>query len=189
MKPWQHILLGILLGLLFAGLILLFVLPQRGTPIPLVTITANPAVRQTPEIGQIKVEITGAVKRPGVYDFPKGTHLVEAVELAGGAAEGADFSKMNLALVLKDGQKINIPNLTSQNEISDQVGSGVLLDINTATADQLMSLPQIGELKAQAIVNYRNDHGRFKALDDLMEVPGIGESIFEGLKSLITIDT
>jgi len=63
-----------------------------------------------------------------------------------------------------------------------------LLDINTATAEQLMALPQIGEFKAQAILTYRNDHGSFQALDDLMEVPGIGESIFAALKNLITIN-
>jgi len=65
MKPWQHILLGILLGLLFAGIILLFILPQRGTPIPLVTVTANPSANTTPEAETIKVELAGAVKQPG----------------------------------------------------------------------------------------------------------------------------
>ena len=188
MKAWQHILLGIMLGLLFAVIILLFILPQRGAPIPLVTITANPAAKQTPEIDQIKVELAGAVKQPGLYDFPKGIHLVEAIELAGGAAEGADFSKLNLALVLKDGQKITIPNLNHQNEAYALTGSGTLLDINTATAVQLMDLPEIGESKAQAILTYRNDHGPFQTLDDLMEVPGVGETIFETIKDLIIIN-
>jgi competence protein ComEA len=189
MKPWQHILLGILLGLLFAGIILLFILPQRGTPIPLVTITANPAANKTPEIDQIKVELAGAVKEPGIYDLPKGMHLVDAIARAGGAAENADLSKLNLALVLKDGQKINIPSSGIQNPASFNAisGSSSLLDINTATAEQLMALPQIGELKAQAILTYRNDHGPFQTLEDLMEVPGIGESIFEALKNLITV--
>ena len=188
MKAWQHILLGILLGLLFAGLILLFILPQRGAPIPLVTLTANTAVKQTPEVDQVKVEMSGAVKQPGVYDFPKGIHLVEAIGLAGGAIEGADLSKLNLALVLKDGQKITIPSLNNQNEPSYLVNSGALLDINTATAEQLMNLPEIGELKAQAILTYRSDHGPFQTLDDLMEVPGVGESIFETIKDLITVN-
>ena len=188
MKAWQHILLGILLGLLFAGIILLFILPQRGTPIPLVTITANPAAKKTPEVDQIKVEFAGEVQQPGLYDFPKGIHLVEAIELAGGAAEGADLSKLNLALVLKDGQKITIPSLNHQNEATFLLSSGALLDINTATAEQLMDLPEIGELKAQAILTYRNDHGPFRTLDDLMEVPGIGETIFETIKDLIIIN-
>ena len=190
MKPWQHILLGILLGLLFAGIILLFILPQRGTPIPLVTVTANPSANTTPEAETIKVELAGAVKQPGVYDLPKGIHLVDAIELSGGMAVDADLSKLNLALVLKDGQKISIPTSNAQNSATNNGNLGLsgLLDINTATAEQLMALPQIGEFKAQAILTYRNDHGSFQALDDLMEVPGIGESIFEALKNLITIN-
>jgi competence protein ComEA len=190
MKTWQHVLLGVFLGLLFAGIILLFILPQRGAPIPLVTITANPNARTTPQAESIKVEFAGAVKKPGVYDLPKGIHLVDAIELAGGAEEDADLSKLNLALVLKDGQKISItttgtPNSSSLYSISGSTG---LLDINTATAEQLMALPQIGELKAQAILTYRNDHGPFKTVEDLMDVPGIGESIFETLRNLITIN-
>jgi len=190
MKPWQHILLGILLGLLFAGIILLFILPQRGTPIPLVTVTANPSANTTLETETIKVELAGAVKQPGVYDLPEGIHLVDAIELSGGTAVDADLSKLNLALVLKDGQKISIPTSNAQNSATNNGNLGLsgLLDINTATAEQLMALPQIGELKAQAILTYRNDHGPFQTLDDLMEVPGIGESIFEALKNLITIN-
>jgi competence protein ComEA len=190
MKPWQNVLLGILLGLLFAAIILLFILPQRGTPIPLVTITANPAVNKTPEIEQIKVELVGAVKQPGVYDFPKGIHLLDAIDLSGGVAEGADLSKINLALVLKDGQKITIPTLGSQNLSSNNSTheATALLDINLATVEQLMDLPQIGEIKAQAIMTYRNDHGPFQKLEDLIEVPGVGKSIFEAIKSLITVN-
>jgi len=190
MKPWQHVLLGVLLGLLFAGIILLFILPQRGTPILLVTVTPKLGANSTSVAENIKVEMAGAVKAPGVYDLPKGIHLVDAITVAGGATEGADVSKLNLALVLKDGQKINIPSSATQNPATFNLisGSTSLLDINTATAEQLMALPQIGEQKAQAILNYRNDHGPFQVLDDLMEVPGIGESIFEAVKNLITIN-
>jgi len=136
------------------------------------------------------VELAGAVKQPGVYDLPKGIHLVDAIELSGGMAVDADLSKLNLALVLKDGQKISIPTSNAQNSATNNGNLGLsgLLDINTATAEQLMALPQIGEFKAQAILTYRNDHGSFQALDDLMEVPGIGESIFAALKNLITIN-
>jgi len=119
MKPWQHILLGILLGLLFAGIILLFILPQRGTPIPLVTVTANPSANTTPEAETIKVELAWAVKQPWVYDLPKGIHLVDAIELSGGMAVDADLSKLNLALVLKDGQKISIPTSNAQNSATN----------------------------------------------------------------------
>ncbi|HSN93821.1 MAG TPA: ComEA family DNA-binding protein [Anaerolineaceae bacterium] len=189
MKPWQHILLGILLGLLFAGMILLLILPQRGTPIPLVTVTPKSGGNSTPEVKTIKVELAGAVNRPGVYDLPEGIHLVDAIDIAGGKTAEADLSKLNLAMILKDGQKVTIPTTNTQNSttVNGILGLNNLLDINTATADQLMALPQIGELKAQAILTYRNDHGRFQSLEDLMEVPGIGESIFEAVKHLITI--
>lgn len=188
MKPWQHVLLGVLLGLLFAGIILLFILPERGTPIPLVTITANPSVLKTPDLDQIKVELAGAIKTPGVYELPKGIHLVDALTYGGGTTEDADLSKLNLALVLKDGQKITIPTLNRQSETSSSSILAGLLDINTASVEQLKALPGIGEQKAQAILNYRNDHGPFQSPEDLIEVPGIGESIFEGIKDLITIN-
>lgn len=188
MKPWQHVLLGVLIGLLFAGIILLLILPERGTPIPLVTITANPLAMKTPELDQIKVELAGAVKQPGVYEFPKGIHLMDALALIGGTKESADLGKMNLALVLKDGHKITIPTLTNLSETNNQSAFGALLDINSATVDQLIELPGIGELKAQAILTYRNDHGPFQTPEDLLEVPGIGESIFEEIKNLISVN-
>ncbi len=188
MKPWQHILLGILLGLLFSGIILLFILPQRGTPIPLITVTASASAKKTPELNLIKVELAGAVGKPGVYEVPKGIHLVDALALGGGTTETADLRKINLALVLKDGQKITIPTLNSQSELTQVSQSGSLLDINSASIEQLIELPGIGELKAQAILTYRNDYGPFQTLEDLMEVPGVGESIFEGIKDLITIN-
>ena len=85
-------------------------------------------------------------------------------------------------------KKITIPTSNSQYSANNAISTiKRLLDINTATAEQLMALPQIGELKAQAILTYRNDHGPFQTLEDLMEVPGIGESIFEALKNLITV--
>ena len=188
MKPWQHVLLGVFLGLLFSGVILLFILPERGTPIPLVTITANPSTLKTPELDQIKVELAGAVKEPGVYELPKGTHLDDAITLAGGSTHDADLSKLNLALVLKDGQKITIPIKNSQGPLGFASAPAGLMDINTASLEQLMDLPGIGEQKAQAILSYRDEHGSFQKIEDLMEVPGVGESIFEEIKNLITVN-
>lgn len=188
MKPWQNILLGILLGLFFAGVILLFILPQRGTPIPLVTVTPQPGSEQTPTTDTIKVELAGAVMQAGVYDFPKGIHLIEAVELAGGFAPEADLDKLNLAMVLKDGQKVRVLAAGAEGGNSGDEGLSAPININTANLAQLETLPGVGSQKAQSILNYRNDHGAFLKIEDLMEVPGIGETIFEGLKTFVTVE-
>ncbi|MEA4812943.1 MAG: ComEA family DNA-binding protein [Anaerolineaceae bacterium] len=187
MKPWQNLLFGILLGLLFSGLILLFILPQRGTPIPLVTVTpGSPGTNAATQANLIKVDLAGAVSKPGLLELPEGTHLADALPLAGGLAPQADQSKINMALILKDGQKIVIPAKNTEINSAAQ-GTQTLLDINSAGLEQLKSLPQIGELKAQAILTYRNEHGPFKKVEELMEVPGIGESIFELIKNAVTI--
>ncbi len=95
---------------------------------------------------------------------------------------------MNLALVLKDGQKITIPVENNQGTIGIASTPAGLMDINTASLVQLMDLPGIGEQKAQAILSYRDEHGSFQKIEDLMEVPGVGESIFEEVKKLITVN-
>ena len=191
MKPWQQTLAGFLLGLVVVGAILLVVSPQRGQPLTLVTRTPDltPEPTSTPRL--IRVHVTGYVNVPGVYTLPEGARLEDAIQTAGGLQESADPQSLNLAAVLVDGQRIYLPStleaaLTSDNK-EFALETSALVNINTASISELDSLPGIGEVKALAIFNYRQQNGLFTALEDLLNVQGISQSLFEDLKGLITL--
>jgi competence protein ComEA len=191
MKPWQQTLAGFLLGLVVIGAILLVASPQRGQPIALVTITPNltPDPSATPKL--IRVHITGAVNVPGVYTLPEDARMEEAIQAAGGLQESADPQLLNLAAILSDGQRLYIPATQEATLTTGDRGltleTTTLININTANFAQLDSLPGIGEVKAQAIVDYRQKNGLFTSLQDLMKVEGISQSLFEKLEGLITL--
>ena len=131
----------------------------------------------------IFVYVCGEVNSPGVYQCKKGARLFEAIELAGGLTKEADLNSVNQAQVLEDGTKINI---LSINDSNDTQGSS-LININSATKEQLMTLPGIGEKKAQAIISYRESHGGFQSIEELMEVEGIKTGIYEKIKDRIKV--
>ncbi len=137
------------------------------------------------------VFVCGQVAREGVYEFPKGTRVYEAVEAAGGFLPDADTSYVNQALVLTDGEKLYIPDRSESAEWSsgEQAGSPGTgkVDLNTADRSMLETLPGIGPGKAQAILNYRQEHGRFNAAEDLMKVPGIKQASYDKLKDYIIV--
>lgn len=136
------------------------------------------------------VHICGAVNRPGVYALPEGSRVCDAVEAAGGLSEEASGSSVNQAERLVDGMQIVVP---TQEEAalfpsgSDSGSSAGLVNINTASREELMQLPGIGETRAEAILNYRQEQGRFQTIEDIMKVDGIKEASFEKLKELITV--
>jgi competence protein ComEA len=135
----------------------------------------------------IKVEIAGAVAAPGVYDVPVRSRVIDGIEAAGGIVSSADLSGINQVAFLMDGQKVTVPFESA--EASDQaqsIGNG-LININTATVDELDELPGIGEVRAQAIVDYRNQNGPFASVDDLLAVDGISEGVLEDLRPLVTV--
>ncbi len=191
MKPWQQTLAGFLLGLVVVGTILLVVSPQRGQPMALVTHTPNltPDPTSTPKL--IRVHVTGEVKVPGVYTLPDTARMEDAIHAAGGLQEEADPQSLNLAAVLVDGQRLYIPPAQDLTLTTDDRGLSIatspLVNINTASFAELDSLPGIGEVKAQAILDYRQKNGLFTALEDLMRVDGISKSLFEKLEGLITL--
>jgi len=138
----------------------------------------------------IFVHIEGAVENPGIKKVILGTRLYELLELSGGESKEADLSKINLASILKDEQKIFIPykqeeidNFTSNNTND----SKKLVNINTATKSELLLLPGVGEKMANKIITYRNENGFFNSTDELKNVSGIGESKFNKIQDLITI--
>lgn len=141
---------------------------------------------------EVVVHVAGAVSSPGVYTLPADSRVDDAVRAAGATAD-ADLSQLNLAQKLADGQKITVPAAgetpapVDNAAPSDSSQSGALININTATQEELETLPSIGEVRAQAIIAYREEHGGFRTTDELMEVSGIGEKIFADIAPHITV--
>jgi len=191
MKPWQQTLAGFLLGLVVVGAIILVVSPQRGQPISLVTRTPNltPEPSATPKL--IRIHITGAVNVPGVYTLPETARVEDAIQAAGGLHETSDPQLLNLAAQLIDGQRLYIPSTQDATLTTDERGitleNSSRININTASLAELDRLPGIGEVKAQAILDYRQQNGLFTALEDLMKVEGISQTLFEKIQALITL--
>lgn len=146
---------------------------------------------------KIKVYITGEVKNQGVIELEEGARIADAIEKAGGQTEQASLKNVNLAYQLEDGQKIYIPNINdTETEIIDDGASGVVDDatikqtvvnINKADEKELQSLNGIGESLATSIVQYRKENGKFETIEDLKNVPGIGDSKFENIKEYIKV--
>ena len=146
--------------------------------------SAASASEETAASGEVVVHVAGAVSAPGVYTLPADSRVDDAVRAAGATAD-ADLSQLNLAQKLADGQKITVP--ADNAAPSDSSQSGALININTATQEELETLPSIGEVRAQAIIAYREEHGGFRTTDELMEVSGIGEKIFADIAPHITV--
>lgn len=151
---------------------------------------------------EIYVHIVGKVKNEGVITLSKGQRIIDAIEKAGGVTEEADLSKINLAFVLSDGQKVRIPGVNDENlreeyvtagggniyvQGGSSVGSGVKVNVNTASQTELETISGVGPSLAAKIINYREKNGKFKNIDELKNVSGIGESKFEGMKDFVDI--
>lgn len=147
---------------------------------------------------KIKVYITGEINLPGVKELELGARLEDLINVAGGLTKEADIKKVNLAYQLEDGQKIYIPNINDETDeiITTENGEGIIenleessevVNINKADIEDLLKLPGVGESLAQRIINYREENGKFKNIEDLKNVSGIGEKKFESLKEYIVV--
>lgn len=134
--------------------------------------------------GSIFVDIDGEVKNPGVYELEAGDRVNDAIIMAGGLTESACTKNLNKARKLSDGEKIYIP---SEDEAESISGGSSLININTASLNDLMSLPGIGKAYGQRIIDYRSLK-LFSSIEEIKNVDGIGEKTFEKIKSLITAD-
>lgn len=152
-----------------------------------VSSTAEMPVTETEAV--IRVHVCGAVQQEGVYELPAGSRYEQAIQAAGGFSELADRSALNLAAVVSDGEQIRV--LTKEEAqacraSAEEVSDG-RININTASREELMSLPGIGEARAEAIIAYREEHGAFQSIEDIMQVSGIKEGAFEKLKAKIKV--
>ncbi len=153
----------------------------------------SPVIREEPPETELIVCIGGAVARPGVVRLPEGSRLYEALEAAGGALPEADLSRVNLAAELRDSDMIRIPSRENDSEgIEDRpADAGVIadgrIDINHASARELETLPGIGRQKAASVVAYREQHGGFSSIEEIMQVSGIKQAAFEKIKEKITV--
>lgn len=194
MKAWQSVLVGFLGGLLLGGVILLFFLPQRGEPIRLITASPNLTFQATSTPAFIQVHVTGAVQSPGVYTLPEGARNLDGINAAGGATSAADLESLNLSEYLKDGQRLYIPSKGEIVPTTETTATSApapeangLININTADATELMNLPGIGEVKAAAIIAYRQTYGPFTSIEQLLNVKGIGNATLNTIRNLITL--
>lgn len=138
----------------------------------------------------IYVHVCGAVVQPGVVKVPEGSRAQAAVEAAGGFREDADRNYVNLASPVSDGEQLYIPTAAEVGERKawQEAEESSLVNLNTADISRLCTLPGIGESRAGDIIAYRQEHGVFSDIEEIMQVPGIKESTFEKLKNLITVN-
>ena len=132
----------------------------------------------------VHVDMDGAVNKPGVYRLESGSRVSDAIEMAGGLKEDAHTKSLNKARKLTDGEKIYI---LTRDEASDASEGNRLININTASANELDSLPGIGSVYAQRIVEYRNK-SLFHTVEEIKNIEGIGEKTFEKIRDYITVD-
>ena len=175
-------------------------------------LTTNTAVENSNETveenNKIVVHITGEVNYPGVVVLKEGARVVDAIEAGGGETDEADLSSLNLAYMLSDGEKIYVPNkeetsqesqereyITSAKDNSEQsengaksTGTNFKININTAKQEELTQITGIGESTAKKIIEYRTQNGKFKSIEDIKNIPGIGDSKFNAMKEEITVN-
>ena len=170
-KKWLLVLFGIAIGFLFSGLVVLFVLVK-----PTSYIEVQPTFTPSPII----VQITGEIVNPGVYTIPAGSRLNDLVTLAGGLKNRFDYSEINMARLLTDGEWVVLePNIGSTGQI--------IVNINTASAKDLQTLPGIGPVLADKIIEYRKAHKSFLDKKEIQNVPGIGTELYAKIEALIEI--
>ena len=193
MRQILYVLIGVVAGFVLAGVVFLLSRSDAGEPVVLEAPPTQPP---------LQVHVIGAVLRPGLYAFAEGSRVQDAVTAAGGLTSDADLTRINLAAKLEDGQQLDIPG--GGGAVAAQPGptagfrvlpsgeatatpSGDLVNINTASADVLATLPGIGPTTAQRIVDYRTENGPFARIEDLLNVAGIGPATFDNINTLITV--
>ena len=166
-------------------------------------INENEGIEEELEIEKrqnIIIHVAGAVKKEGIVELEEGMRISDVIEAAGGTTNEADLSKINLAYKVEDGQKVYVPSINDKidlESITDNAGENVIeegsnkstekVNINTASQTELETLSGVGPSTALKIINFREENGNFKKIEDIKNVPGIGESKYESLKENICV--
>ena len=151
--------------------------PSAAAP---VRVRAGPAVRP-----RVIVDVTGAVRRPGLYRLPEGSRVADALERAGGPTRKAFLEAVNLAAPLADGQQVLVPRKTAMGMALPATATTGPVSLSAATLEQLDTLPGVGPVTAQKILDHRTAHGAFRSVEELDAVPGIGPATIEELRELV----
>lgn len=171
---------------------------------PIQAMSETIELQETEEEEEIKplfctVYICGAVNNPNVYTLDEGSRIIDVLNMAGGALEDADLNQLNLAEKIYDSQKIYVPKKgeeidksplkveNREGKASTVESSNGLININTASAEQLQTLPGIGTVIAQNIIEYRESHGSFSSIEEIQNVSRIGQKTFQKIKDKITV--
>ena len=177
------------LALFVAALVLL----TRGDDAAPVSIVAPAPAPESKPLPDIKVQVSGEVMFPGVYAMNSNDRVIDAIAAAGGTASNADLSGINLSRRVQDEARYHIPAIGEARPVAPvsaataaEESSG-LIDLNTAHAHELETLPGIGRSLASAIVAYREDNGPFSSVDDVDNVPGIGPKTLDAIRPLVTV--
>ena len=165
-------------------------LPRAGSPAEPTASTSAP----TPEIAY--AHAAGAVTRPGLYRVPPGARVSDLLDAAGGPAADADIDQLNLAAPVADGERVYVPRKGEAPPAATAGNGGAAtatatptgpVNLNTATLEQLDALPGVGPATAQAILDYRAQHGRFRSVEELLEVRGIGDAKLADLRPRVRV--
>jgi len=188
LKSILYMTAGVLFGLFIAVLVWVVARSPSGQ-----AVTLRPVPTEKP----IVVQVSGAVPRPGVYALAQGSRVQDAISAAGGFLAEAERTGINLARALEDGEQLDIPYMEGSSPViidaptvvvvGTAPSSTELININTASATELDTLPGIGPTTAQKIIDYRQQNGPFLAKEDIVNVSGIGPGTYERIKDLITV--
>ncbi|MFC5679296.1 ComEA family DNA-binding protein [Aeromicrobium endophyticum] len=170
--------------------------PQTSEPVEPLALasTSSPSVPGAPaSAAPLIVDVVGKVRQPGIVTLPKGSRVYEAIQAAGGLKGRVDTTSLNMARELTDGEQVLVGLEPADPAVSPGAApgaaapAGTKVNLNTATLEQLDTLPGVGPVTAQAIVTWRESHGRFGSVDDLLDVKGIGDATLAELRDLVVV--
>ncbi len=156
--------------------------PPTPPPVAIETDASPP-----PAAATVTVHVSGAVARAGLVDLAPGSRVADALAAAGGALPSAEIAGLNLAAPVSDGQQIAVPVRGGGADRPAAVASDGRIRINSATASEIEQLPGVGPVTAERIVTHREEHGPFVVVEDLLDVPGIGEGKLAALRDAVIV--